>query len=462
MNSQWLFLNLLALNYLFAFWSLFIQVKGLYCAKGITPIRDVMATFREQTRSIRFWELPTLFLWNDSDGFIRACAGAGLVLPLLIFAGFPPAPLLAVLWLLYLAFFIAGSDFLSFQWDTLLLEVGFVGIVYAIQAPPPLMLTLVLWFLAFRLLFSSGIVKILSQCPAWKSCTAMDFHYETQPLPNRVAYYMHYFHRPFSKLSTWGVFFLEIMVPFLFFLPAELRLIGVVLSVILQILIMVTGNYAFFNTLTIALLVPLIDERYLTWMGEQRIEALPYNLFTEIGLTFVGAFLFLLNVLMLWRTLKRQDLLIRLQRLIAPFALTSTYGLFARMTTERIEIVVEGSMDGQEWKVYEFKWKPGDLKQPPRQVAPYQPRLDWQMWFLPFSNYKYNEWFIHFMLRLLEGSKEVLHLLKTNPFPEQPPKYVRAVAYQYHFTEPEIQAKTGEWWQRTYKGVYAPPMTLKK
>jgi len=145
---------------------------------------------------------------------------------------------------------------------------------------------------------------------------------------------------------------------------------------------------------------------------------------------------------------------------VQPFRIVSSYGLFRRMTPTRPEIVIEGSNDTATWLPYEFKWKPGDLRRPPRFVEPHQPRLDWQMWFAALADYRSTPWFGNLLARLLQGSPDVLALMEKNPFPEAPPRYVRAVLYEYHFTDPATRKRDGTWWRREEKGLYCPPVSL--
>jgi hypothetical protein len=145
---------------------------------------------------------------------------------------------------------------------------------------------------------------------------------------------------------------------------------------------------------------------------------------------------------------------------LEPFRSSNTYGLFAVMTQKRPEIIVEGSDDGRTWRPYEFKYKPGDLNRRPAFVAPYQPRLDWQMWFAALSVWQRNPWFLRFEMRLLQNSAPVVALLEHNPFPEKPPKYIRAMTYDYQFTDIATRRKTGNWWRRELIGPYMEPLTL--
>lgn len=463
--SQQLFIKLLGFSYLCAFWSLFIQVLGLYGSQGIIPVQQTLQNMREidqRKGPLLYLRFPTFFWINSSDWSLKGLAGFGLIASLLVVFGVWPAIWLPLLWLTYLSYVTIGLVFLGFQWDALLLEVGFVGIFFAIESPPPMMLLLALWILLFRFIFSSGAVKLLSGCPEWRQIQAMTYHYETQPIPNKVAYFMHQQAKWFSKISEVGVYFFELAVPFLILGTNKMRLVACLLLIFFQILIFVTGNYAFFNILSVALCIPLLTNSSLEWlMGSPSTLISPVHPIVHGFLEVIGTIFFVLNIMLLVSLFIYSKTIYKVLNYLSLYYLINPYGLFARMTTNRDEIIIEGSMDGQEWKVYEFKWKPGDLREPPKQVAPYHPRLDWQMWFAALSNYRANPWLINFMVRLLEGSQPVQKLLKINPFPDAPPKYIRAHLYQYHFSDLATLRKTGEWWVRTYKGLYTPVLSLK-
>jgi hypothetical protein len=241
-----------------------------------------------------------------------------------------------------------------------------------------------------------------------------------------------------------------------------------------MLLILLTGNYCFFNLLTIALCVALLDDPLLRRLCPRDLlraveGAPPRPPPQRVGLGLQAALAMLIVLISSLQVVARfggYGLLPRAgQRLLewnAPFRSINTYGLFAVMTAKRPEIIVEGSDDGLLWYPYEFKWKPGDLKRGSGFVQPHQPRLDWQMWFAALGTYRGNPWFIHFLVRLLQGSPEVLALLEKNPFPDQPPRYVRAVLYEYHFTDFETRRKEGTWWRRERKGLYCPEISLEQ
>ena len=456
--AQGLFVKILALTYFCAFFSLAQQVKGLFGANGIMPIQDYVAHMRAKMGSSLFVYLPTLFLYRSDDRTLQWTANGGAVVALLALVGFVPSLCFAVLFLLYLSFLKVGAPFLQFQWDTLLLEVGFAGIFFAMMTPPPLVLVLWMWVLLFRFIFASGLVKWMSGCPEWHGLKAMRYHFETQPLPNIGGFFAHHLLMPFSRIVCFWVFFFEVAVPFLYFGTPTMRLWGALLSIFLQGMIIITGNYAFFNLLTLGLCVTLIEDPFLAWVPAwiTHFQAFSPHTLLSIALNIVGAVMIFVNVLLLLEQLTRIQAFKKTLAWGAHFAFFSHYGLFAVMTTVREEIVIEGSHDGVTWKEYEFKYKPQSLKQRPRQIAPLQPRLDWQMWFAALSSYHYEWWFQRFIFCLLHNSQDVLHLLQHNPFPDTPAKLIRAHRYRYHFSSLEEWKASGNYWTRTYEGIYMP------
>ena len=474
--SSWLFLRFLGIVYLIAFWSLAVQIVGLAGDQGILPARLLLEEIASQTSQGRFWVLPTLFWLNSSDAFLYGLAIAGAVLSVVLIVGLFELPILCLLWAFYLSFLNVGSDFLSFQWDSLLLETGFLSIFLVpltlkwsrkATFSPPKIIHWLFRLLLFRLMFSSGVVKLASGDPTWRSLMALRYHYETQPLPTRAAWYFHQLPGGFQDMSVLVMFFIELVIPFLVFGPKNLRLVAASALVFLQILIFITGNYCFFNLLAIALCLLLLDDSLWpkVWTTRDKKIKLPrLRPWPKLIQVPLAAIILLLNLAQLTALFSRQipwpSPIIQIIRVTGPFYIVNSYGLFAVMSTTRPEIIVEGSKDGNIWVPYEFKYKPGDLKRPPMQVAPHQPRLDWQMWFAALGNYKNNPWFVNFMVRLLQGSPEVLKLLETNPFPERPPRYIRATLYRYRFTDFATRRREGTWWQRDRMGLYIPPLSL--
>ncbi len=465
-----LFARLLGLCYLAAFVSLWVQVDGLVGARGILPIGPYLDWIRGQTGAERYGILPTLCWFSSSDAFLHLLCGCGALAGACLAAGLLPAVSAAAAWALYLSLAIAGQVFLEFQWDFLLLETGLLAILLvsprrlrfgAGLAASPVAPWLLRWLL-FRLMFSSGWVKLASGDPSWRHLSALRFHYETQPLPPWTAWYVHQLPPWFQAVSALFLFFVELVVPFLFFAPRRMRVFACGMTVLLQLLIAATGNYAFFNLLTVALAVLLVDDQSLPkgWARRAEDGAGPSRPWPRPLLAGAAAVVLFATSIEFAATLDRSLALprpvVEAVRRLGAFRSFNGYGLFMVMTTERPEIVVEGSADGVAWRPYAFRWKPGDPLRRPRFVAPHQPRLDWQMWFAALGSDEQNPWLGAFLERLLEGSPAVEALLADNPFPGRPPRYVRAVLYDYRFTDPAERARTGAWWRRRALGPYAP------
>ena len=474
--SRWLFLRAIGCIYLIAFLSLWVQIHGLVGSSGILAADEYLSAVRQQVGTAGYHLVPTLFWLYPSDLFLHILCAGGVVLSLVLIAGFFPPITLAGLWVLYLSLVSIGQVFLSFQWDVLLLEIGLLAIFFAplqtrdtlsrASQPSTAFLWLLRWLL-FRLMFASGFVKLASD-EVWRNLTALNFHYETQPLPTSIGWYLHQLPEWFQKISVIGMFAVELVVPFLIFAPRRLRTAGCIGLVGLQVLIILTGNYCFFNLLTIALCLLLIDD--VTWkrllpqrlMPTIRSLIQPIHRYRRASMAVVAIFLFLLSGIRFSGQLFREAQLPDVAW-ITPFRSVNTYGLFADMTESRPEIIVEGSNDRILWKTYEFRWKPGDLTKAPKWVAPHQPRLDWQMWFAALQgDYQRTYWFLNFMGALLQGNPTVLKLLAENPFPDTPPRYVRATLYDYSFTELSTKRSEGIWWEREWKRIYCPAISLRR
>lgn len=473
--SRWLFLRGLGCIYLIAFLSLWVQIHGLVGSNGILPAEQYLEAVRQQIGIEGYYLVPTLFWLNTSDTFLHLLCAGGVLFSLVLIAGFVPSFTLIGLWTLYLSLVSVGQVFLSFQWDVLLLEVGFLAIFFAplqlrdTPTHPSQLSTAFLWllrWLLFRLMFASGFVKLASD-EVWRNLTALNFHYETQPLPTWFGWYVHQLPEWFHKVSVIGMFAVELVVPFLIFAPRRLRTLGCIGLIGLQILIILTGNYCFFNLLTIALCLLLIDDvMWKALLPKRFIPTIhpvekPLRQYRRIGTAVAATLLLLLSGIRFGGQLFREAPLPDVAW-IAPFRSVNTYGLFADMTESRPEIIVEGSNDRITWKTYQFRWKPGDLTVAPKWVAPHQPRLDWQMWFAALQgSYQNTPWFLNFMGALLQGKSDMLQLLAENPFPEAPPRYIRAALYDYSFTDATTKRSEGAWWFREWKGIYCPAISLR-
>jgi predicted DCC family thiol-disulfide oxidoreductase YuxK len=461
--ASWLFLRTLGVVYLAAFASFAVQATGLIGSHGISPVAEYLRSLREYYGAV-YWQVPTVFWLNPGDRMIKAVCVAGIGLSVLLILGVRWRILRVALFVLYLSLVTAGQEFMGYQWDALLLEAGFLAILLGSS---PIVVWLYRWLL-FRLVFLSGAVKLASGDPSWRHFTALPVHYETQPLPTPLAWTMYQLPEWFQRGSVGFVFLVELAVPFLIFAPRRVRLFAALTMVVLQILIALTGNYAFFNLLTIGFCLFLLDDAFLrrvlpkaisrsrstTYERSRAWSRAVCGAFAALAL-FVGGFQVARPFGVRWAPAEAAI------RIVSPFEIVNSYGLFAVMTTTRPEIVIEGSNDGVTWLAYEFKYKPGDLTRRPAWVAPHQPRLDWQMWFAALGDYQSDPWIVRFMGHLLQGSPEVLRLLGNNPFPEAPPRYARAMLYQYRFTTPAEKRNTGAWWSRELKGPYTPAVSLR-
>ena len=450
---EWLFLRALALIYVCAFASLAVQITGLAGARGILPAGHFLAEARNVLGVRAYWMAPGVFWLASSDVFLRAMCWTGAGIALILLFGRLERVALASLYVLYLSLTSIGQNFLSFQWDALLLEAGFLAIFLGTSK---WVVFLFRWLL-FRLMFLSGAVKLMSHDASWRGLSALSFHYLTQPLPTPIAWYMYQLPFWFQRASTAAVLFIELAMVFLILGPRVWRRLAAVALLLFQLLILLTGNYAFFNLLAMSLCLFLLDDAMLErWpLGIRKKRTYP------VLAKVLAAVILLVSGLELWSMFAgRAEPPGFLVESIAPFGIVNTYGLFAVMTTERAEIVVQGSNDGATWLDYEFPYKPGGLARAPRWVAPYQPRLDWQMWFAALSGYRSEPWFVNFMVRLLQNSPEVTGLLSKNPFPGAAPKYVRALLFDYSFTNFAERRQSGDWWKRRRRGIYLRPISL--
>jgi predicted DCC family thiol-disulfide oxidoreductase YuxK/uncharacterized membrane protein YphA (DoxX/SURF4 family) len=468
-----IFLRALGVIYLIAFVSLWVQIHGLIGSHGILPISNYLQMVQQALPgSERYRELPTLCWLDSSDAMLNFLCGGGVVMAVLLIAGALPIVMLAGLWVFYLSLVVAGQDFLSFQWDSLLLEAGFASVFLApfqlwmrtrdMREPSHIGLWLLRW-LAFRIMFLSGMTKLVWDDATWRDGTALTFHYWTQPLPPWSAWYMNRLPLSFAKFSCWTMFFAEIVIPFFIFAPRIPRRVAFWGIVLFQFTIMLTGNYGFFNILTMVICIPLLEDAFFPKRFRRKPVAYRDQPWWLACMYALPALLIVVITCVafarecrwqIWFPEWAQSLYDKSQS----FRSANGYGLFRVMTTHRYEIIIEGSDDGQHWKIYEFTYKPGDVNRRPEFVTPHMPRLDWQMWFAALDARPPN-WFVAFLEKLLRGSPQVSGLLRTNPFPDHPPRYVHALLYDYHFAD---DPKGKAWWKRTLLGEYFPTASLRQ
>ena len=490
------FPRLLAIIYLLALLSWNAQWRGLVGSDGILPLTELIAQAKAaalQAGQSNFWEFPSLFYWCQDDSFVQACLYVGILVSLLVIAGLIPGLGLLLLWVLYLSIVVTGNVFTGFQWDSLLLECGFLALFltpWGLRLPsiqtapdPPRPAIWLLHWLLFRLMILSGIVKWAGGDDSWQNLTALSFHFETQPLPNPLAWYFHHLPENVHRLGCALMLAVELLLPFGILMGRWGRLAACLGFTGLMTLILLTGNYTFFNLLTIVLSLSLLDDstflllrRRLQCSDSQTLVPamirpwLAKALFLPtMGMTLIAADHFLSQRLPSYHRHIPESLHSWAERL-APIRIFNAYGLFQSMTRERPEIIVEVSDDGIFWLPIQFKWKPGPLDHRPAQAAPHQPRLDWQMWFAALAPGYYparddhptspTYWFGRFVEALLQHQKPVWDLIEPPPIPLSSVAYVRARLARYQFTSPQQRQDSGQWWQMESLGLYTPPLSL--
>jgi predicted DCC family thiol-disulfide oxidoreductase YuxK len=460
---SFLFLRLFGLIYLSAFISFAVQAQGLIGSHGILPLAELVDAVANGFGPERFFLMPMVFWLDASDFAIQAVCWAGAGLSMLLVFNLLPRLSLFLLYVLYLSLFYGGQTFMNFQWDTFLLETGFIALLLSFATTPGIWL---LRWLLFRLLFMSGVVKLLSGDPNWWNLSALSYHFLTQPLPAPLAWYAAQLPHGVLKFATGSMLFIELVLPLLIFGPRRLRFFAGFGVLLLQSCILLTGNYNWFNLQTMLLCLPLFDDSAIQKVlprsfaslrlvhGEDKTSRRP------VAILVVSA----LALLIVFCSVVEMDARFggsppavaqAIDRFIGPLHITSPYGLFAVMTTERDEIIIEGSYDGAKWREYEFRYKPGNIARQPYWNIPHQPRLDWQMWFAALQDPRRLLWFSRFLNRLRQNEPTVTALLETNPFPDKPPVYVRALLYEYNYADSQEKAE-GVWWKRKLLAPYFP------
>ncbi len=475
-----LWLRALAAVYLIAFASYGVQAMGLVGSRGIFPVTEYLDRAMAVLGPEAWFQLPTVLWLNASDPMIMGLCVAGCALSGVLFFGFVPKVALPALWALYLSLVVGGQEFYSFQWDALLLEAGLLSVLLLpweggrseghrpwqrmrMFSPHPAGRLLLIWLL-FRVMFSSGVVKLTSGDPVWANLTALDYHYWTQPIPNGLAWFAAKLPEWAQRASCAGMFAIELAAPFLMFGPRRVRMSAFWALVALQAGIAATGNYGFFNLLSVFLCLMLVDDSTFRRIGVGSVGvavprapsgriawAIAVALFILSLIPFSGAFR---------RAIRWPEPLAHVYQQIAPFRSINGYGLFAVMTTRRPEIIVQASDDGVLWRNYVFKFKVGPVDRMPPFLGPFMPRLDWQMWFAALGHARENRWFLRFLQRLLEGEPSVTRLLAEDPFHGARPRVIRAVVDDYTFSTWREWRQTGAWWNAEPRAVYVGEIRL--
>lgn len=450
-----------------AFLSTLNQFRPLLGEHGLLPVPELLR------RASRL-RGPTLFRWGYTDRRLVAVTVAGLVLAASVVAGLPqlgppwvPMLVFGALWILYLSIVNVGQTFYGFGWEMLLCEALFImAFLGSNDQPPSILILVAVWWLVFRLEFGAGMIKIRGGSE-WRDLTALMYHHETQPMPGPLSRQAHLLPKWFHRGEVLGNHFAQLVVPFLLFVPGPVGSAAAAVIVLTQLWLIVTGNFAWLNWITVVLGASAVSDSVWHWL----IPAIPADLGTDAATTPLWWFVIVAAVTVLLLVLSVrpvQNLFSRRQLMNASFnrwMLVNAYGAFGTVTKRRIEIIVEGTLSDvpeqdSEWREYHFKGKPGDVRAVPRQWAPYHLRLDWLMWFLPLGR-MWEPWFEVFLLRLLEADAPTLKLLAVDPFDGSPPKWVRARAYHYRFsTRAEFRA-TGDRWVRTFEREVIGPAGLR-
>ncbi len=518
---RWIFLRALALIYFSAFYSLLFQIKGLIGPQGILPARDALAGIAQQLGWQRYWYAPSLFWISTSSAMMMAVTWIGIIASIFALVNLWPRLSFFICFLCFLSFVGASGEFSSYQSDGMLLEAGFLALFFVprglwpgwgAQDPPSRMSWFLLQWEWFRIYFESGMVKLVSGDVEWRNFTAMDEYYQNGPLPTWIGWYVEHLPHWFHAATVGGTLALELVLVFMMFFPRRVRLILFFIVTPWEIGVIVTANYAFLNYLVLSFGVLLLDDKFLIrfvptpirsreqtrfessatpeseslsirGVGDATVSTVdiepqaaapkPRVLFSRLGIARHFAGLTIAGVMLTWIAYDTTAEMIGivtpsreapgpLKPLIAlePFRIANQYGLFAVMTRGRYEIEFQGSEDGTNWTAYPFRYKPQALNEAPGIFAPYQPRFDWNLWFASLGGWRDNDIVPLTEERLLVGDADVMALFRGDPFAQAPPRYVRAVLWQYWFTTNEQKRSTGDWWRREYLGLYSPELTI--
>lgn len=489
--ATWLMMKSFALVALAAFLSFWVQAEGLIGSLGILPMQNVFGMLKANQAS--FFNVPSVFIWDSSDTAMHMVTGLGCLACITLFIGYMPAVSAFVIWICYLSITIAGQVFFAFQWDALLIEMSLLMIFLApwvlkiapkVKFSPNRLAHFLFCWLLFRLMFESGIVKLVSFDRlgenTWLNFTALNFHYFTQPLPAWTSWYLDKLPIFLQKCSLLFMYFAELICPLLMWGPRRLRKVAFYGMVLLQIGILISGNYGFFNLLTLVLCFSLIDDqslpKFIKWRWELRnsVNYTPNRILSISKKSFLTLLATMTIIVGGYQVIKSFEVNNPLKPRLEPFLplnqwqanayvriaqyrAVNSYGLFRVMTQKRPELVIEGSNDNLNWKPYIFKYKPGPLDRRPVFTTPHMPRLDWQMWFaalLMEQNQSIQVWLSSFIQKLFTGNPAVNALIEENPFPGSVPTFFRVRFYYYNFSSGITKSETGEWWMREPADIF--------
>jgi hypothetical protein len=474
MQGLWLvrlaFQRGLAGIYFIAFLAALNQFPALLGEQGLLPAAEFVAR-------VPFRAAPSLFHFRCSDRFVKGVAWVGIALSLIALLGasergpiWLSAATWILLWFLYLSLVNVGQAFYAFGWESMLVEAGFfAAFLGPTHSEPSGIPVLVLRWMLFRTELGAGLIKLRSD-PCWRDLTCLFYHHETQPLPNPLSRHVHFLPKILHKAGVLFSHFVQIVAPFGLFAPQPVAAVAGVLIIGHQLLLIATGNYAWLNWLTVVLGLTAFSDRILRVVLPIPVPPLvPRSAFHDGVLYALAGAVVVLSIQPILNLMSRHQ---RMNYNYNPLHLVSSYGAFGSVTKERYEVILEGTEEAvlredTAWREYEFKAKPGPLLRRPPQIAPYHLRLDWLMWFLPFSVHVsergvdvpgYERWFVRLVQKLLQGDRPTLKLLRRNPFPDHPPRFIRARYYRYRFASQEEHKQTGAYWVRALVGEYMPPI----
>jgi len=476
--TRFMILRLLGAIYAIAFLVAIHQVVPLIGEHGLLPVDLFLQRVTEHFGSsgAGFRRLPSLFWLIHGDTALQTVAWIGFLLSCVVLAGFANAIILAVLWILYMSLVHVGQEWYGYGWEIQLLETGFLAIFLCPlldmrpfpKRPAPLAIIILFRWLAFRIMLGAGLIKIRGD-EVWRNGTALYYHFETQPIPGPLSRLFHFMPPAVLKTGVWFNHLAELVAPWFLFWPRIGRYIAGVVVILFQVVLILSGNLSFLNWLTILPVLACFDDacwskllpKKLVQMAVKADERAEPSQVMQISAWSISVIIALLSIQPVYNMISPQQ---RMNASFDPLDLVNTYGAFGSVGTERYNVVFEGTMDkypenSAHWKAYPYKGLPVALDKRPPQIAPYQPRLDWQMWFASMSTPDEYPWTLHLIWKLLHNDPAMLKLFAGNPFPDRPPRYIRAMLYRYRFAKPGNPE--GLWWTRTRIGAYwLPPLSV--
>lgn len=468
--TSFVLLRVLGFVYFFAFLSLATQVIPLLGENGLLPAKNFLATFKFESKLEAFMTLPTIFWFYLSDNLMLVLAWLGVILSFAVLIGFADSIMMLLLWLIYMSFVHVGQIFYSYGWEIQLLETGFMAVFLCpfldprpFAKPPKIIIWLFRW-LAFRIYLGAGLIKLRAD-ECWRNLTCLYYHYETQPIPNPLSPYLHFMPKWFHNFGVLWNHFIELIVPWFVFYPRIARYIAGILLISFQLILILSGNLSFLNWITIVPAIACFDDKFFRRILPKWLLIKAEKTEIDVGRYYNLASFVLLIVVIGLSIPVVQNLMSSRQYMNTSFNrwdFVNTYGAFGSVGKERYELAVQGTQDKvitqkTEWKEYEFKAKPTGIYRPLPIIAPYQPRVDWQIWFAAMQRPEHNPWLVHMLWKFLHNDENVLSLIEYNPFPDKPPMYIKVSFYRYQFAQPGN--KEGKIWERAYIGEWLPPIS---